>query len=150
MYLQDCKSDDINPADVSLELTKHFRGLRIWIPLQVFGIRAFKNCLEEKILLTQYFYHRVQEIGYKVCVKPQLSVVLFRYSCSNDSDSEQFNIEILEMVKKNGVVFLSSTRIKGIYWLRCCILSFRTHIEHIDKCLNEFQKCLMIKLNYLT
>ena len=30
-------------------------------------------------------------------------------------------------------MFLSGTRIDGADWLRCAILSFRTHIEHVDE-----------------
>src|SRR5215813_5792277 len=29
--------DELSPADLSLELTKHFRGLRLWLPLKLLG-----------------------------------------------------------------------------------------------------------------
>jgi glutamate/tyrosine decarboxylase-like PLP-dependent enzyme len=48
-YMQDAiheKRD--NPADVSPELTKHFRGLRMWIPFKIHGIEPFTACLNEK------------------------------------------------------------------------------------------------------
>ena len=125
--LQDCRSEEISPANVSLELTKPFRGLRIWLPLQIFGVKAFRDCLEEKLILTQYFYEKIKLIGYQVGPTPQLTVVVFRYFCSTDTDSDLFNESILEMVKTNGISFVSSTRINGAYWLRCCILSCRTH-----------------------
>ena len=50
-YMQDALGEGapINPADVSPELTKHFRGLRMWLPLQIHGIEPFKACLEEKL-----------------------------------------------------------------------------------------------------
>ncbi|VAW21602.1 Aromatic-L-amino-acid decarboxylase, partial [hydrothermal vent metagenome] len=39
-YMQDANTvaAQINPADVSPELTKHYRGLRMWLPLQIHGI----------------------------------------------------------------------------------------------------------------
>ena len=48
-YMQDAlqEASPINPADVSPELTKHFRGVRMWLPLQLHGIKPFKACLEE-------------------------------------------------------------------------------------------------------
>ena len=135
--LQDAKNDDISPNDVSIELTKHFRGLRIWLPLQLFGVKVFGTCLEEKILLAEYFYENVQKIGFQVGRKPQLTVVIFRFPFDNDTKT----VEILEMVKKSGTTFLSSTKINGVYWIRCAILCFRTHLEHIDKCLAELCAC---------
>jgi hypothetical protein len=31
---------------------------------------------------------------------------------------------------------LSGTRIDGRYCLRCAILCFRTHLEHVDECVD--------------
>ena len=62
-YLQDLVDSDreVNAADVSPELTKHFRGLRMWLPLKLFGIKPFRAALEEKILLAQYFRNELGE-----------------------------------------------------------------------------------------
>jgi glutamate/tyrosine decarboxylase-like PLP-dependent enzyme len=48
-YMQDALLEDspINPADVSPELTKHFRGMRMWLPLQLHGLSPFIACLRE-------------------------------------------------------------------------------------------------------
>lgn len=44
--------EDPSPADLSPELTKHFRGLRMWISLQLLGVAQFRAALEEKIFLS--------------------------------------------------------------------------------------------------
>ena len=41
------------PADLGPELTRPFRGLRMWLPLKLFGVEAFRACLEEKLLLAR-------------------------------------------------------------------------------------------------
>ena len=67
-YLQDTaglSGTIIDPADVSPELTRHFRALRVWLPLQIHGIKPFTACLEEKLLLVLYFRSRLSEIGFK-------------------------------------------------------------------------------------
>src|SRR6185295_5947182 len=48
-YMQDAvnASEELSPADLSPELTKHFRGLRFWLPLQLHGLKPFRACLEE-------------------------------------------------------------------------------------------------------
>ena len=91
-------NDEISPADVSVELTKTFRGLRIWLPLQMFGLKPFRTCLEEKILLTEYFYKSVQKIGYNVGPVPQLTVVIFHFITKEGVDVDAVYEELLEMV----------------------------------------------------
>ena len=77
-YLQDAAGDwgEVSPADVSPELTKHFRGLRLWLPLQLLGLAPFRAALEEKLLLARYFYGRIQALGFEVGPSPELSVVM--------------------------------------------------------------------------
>ena len=132
-YMQD-KTETLSepsPADLSPELTKHFRGLRMWLPLKLLGLKPFKAALEEKILLTHYFYEEIQKIGFKVGPFPDLSVMIYRY-VPKSGDADEFNLNIIEEVKKDGKVFLSSTRLNGKVWLRLAVLSFRTHKSTID------------------
>lgn len=66
-YMQDAMGEELtnSPANVSPELTKHFRGLRLWLPLQLHGVKPFVACLEEKLLLTTYFREQLVELGLK-------------------------------------------------------------------------------------
>lgn len=135
-YMQDSFQEniEISPSDLSPELTKHFRALRMWLPLQLYGLQPFRAALKEKLLLCRYFYQKIQDVGFSVGPFPELSVMIFRYEASSDSNT--FNRELLEMVHKDGRVFLSSTQIKGVFWIRMAILSFRTHLKEVDLCLS--------------
>lgn len=140
-YMQDAFSieEEPSPADLSPELTKHFRGLRMWISLQLMGVSPFRAALEEKILLCQYFYDEVQKLGFEVGPQPELSIAIFRYVPKTD-DATVFNQHLIEQFKEDGRVFLSSTTIDGVYWIRLAVLSFRTHLEHIDLVLSLLKK----------
>jgi len=60
-YMQDVfGSDEISPADSSPELTKHFRGLRMWLPLHLHGAELFRTNLREKYLLSRYFNEEIK------------------------------------------------------------------------------------------
>ena len=133
-YMQDAIDDNmpVNPADVSPELTKHFRGLRLWLPLQLHGIQPFIACLEEKILLTTYFREQLLEIGFKLGPKPDLSVSYFWYP-SNNVDENAFNEKLMQEIHNDGEIFLSSTIIKNKFVIRMAILSFRTKLNTIDR-----------------
>ena len=121
-----------SPADLSPELTRHFRALRLWLPLQMAGIAAFRAAQSEKLALARYFHARLSEIdGFDAGPEPQLSVVAFRY-LPKTGDVDAFNERLMQHIQQEGRVMMSGTRIDGIYRLRCAILCFRTHLEHVD------------------
>ncbi|BDS11918.1 pyridoxal phosphate-dependent decarboxylase family protein [Aureispira anguillae] len=136
-YLQDAFDDieELSPADLSPELTKPFRGLRMWLPLQLFGVAPFRACLSEKIWLCRYFYEAVQKIeGFEVGCYPDLSVMTYRY-VPKTGDANAYNLALTNRVKEEGTVFISSTTIDGLVYLRLAVLSFRTHLDTINQLL---------------
>lgn len=133
-YLQDTyQQTEYSPADLSPELTKHFRGMRMWLPLKLFGIAPFRHALNEKLLLTRYAYKALKKIDYvQVGPEPDLSIMYFRY-VPQEADANEFNKKLIEQIHQDGRVFLSSTHIEGTVYIRLAILSFRTHLETIDQ-----------------
>ncbi len=133
-YMQDTlkNADELSPADLSPELTKHYRSLRLWLPLKLHGVAPFRAALEEKLLLAKYFYDKIKTTkGFEVLIAPQLSVIIFRY-IPKSGDANAFNERIIQEIHKDGRIFFSSTTINGNYMLRLAILSFRTHLETVD------------------
>ncbi|MAP55824.1 aminotransferase class I/II-fold pyridoxal phosphate-dependent enzyme [Altibacter sp.] len=142
-YMQDAIQEHtpVNPADVSPELTKHFRGLRLWLPLQLHGIAPFVACLEEKLLLTQYFREQLVKRGFAVGPEPDLSVSYFWFPKEADQEN-QFNQALLKELHANGHVFLSSTRIGEKFVIRMALLSFRTKLATVDCALEMIDNVL--------
>jgi len=145
-YMQDAISEmeEPSPAELSPELTKPFRGMRLWLPLKLHGIKPFRACLEEKLLLAKYFHKEIQAIGFEVGPEPELSVVTYRY-IPKKGDADEFNKRLLEEVVRDGRVFISSTVLNGQYTLRFACLAFRTHLKLVDyllKILKEKAKML--------
>ena len=141
-YMQDTidPSNELAPADLSPELSKHFRGLRLWLPLKLAGVNAFKAALEEKILLARYFYEKVQEINsIEIGPYPDLSVVTYRY-IPQSGNADDFNRRLVNEVQKDGRVFISSTMLNGKFILRLAVLSFRTHLETVDTLLEVLKE----------
>ena len=135
-YLQDkdalASGDEVSPADLSPELTRPFRALRLWLPLKLAGVAPFRAALEEKLLLARHFHERMRlEDGFEVGPTPDLSIVTFRY-LPRQGDPDAFNRRLIGAVQRDGRVFLSSTKIDGKFTLRIAILSLRTHLEAIE------------------
>ncbi len=138
-YLADVNEmGGVSAADYSPEGTRHFRGLRMWLSLTVNGLENYRAALDEKLLLTKYAYERLQTIdGIVLGPEPELSCVVFRASAG---DSATKNL-IGRIVKRRNV-YVSSTRLDGKLHIRFCILSFRTHLAHVDRALAEVATCL--------
>ena len=140
-YMQDAFAgpDELSPAELSPELTKHFRGLRLWLPLKLHGVGPFRACLEEKLLLAKYFHQEVQKLGFESKLEPELSVVTYRWIPKN-GDANAFNKALLDAVVADGRVFISSTMLNGEYTLRFACLAFRTHLKTVDTLLEVLKE----------
>jgi aromatic-L-amino-acid/L-tryptophan decarboxylase len=145
-YMQDAANADVevSPADVSPELSKHFRALRMWLPLVLLGTEAFRAALDEKLLLARYFYAEVQALGFAVGAEPDLSVVTFRWAPDGVSPerADAVNQAVVDGVRRDGRVFLSSTQLDGRYTIRMAALAFRTHRRTIDLALRILREQL--------
>lgn len=133
-YMQDARITEghYSPADLSLELTRPFRGLRFWLPLKLFGLAPFRAALAEKIWLARYFHEELEKTpGWEVGPYPELSVVTFRF-VPEHGDADVFNQRLLEAVCADGKVFISSTQINGKFVLRLAVLHFRTHLDRVN------------------
>lgn len=142
-YMQDAVSDNYvySPAQLSPELSKHFRGLRMWMPLKIHGVKPFAACLDQKLLLARYFYEKVRALGYQTGPYPDLSIVIFWYE-PKQGNANDFNKSILKQIHEDGRIFISSTMLNGKFILRFAALSFRTHLEHVDLLLSQLAKAV--------
>jgi aromatic-L-amino-acid decarboxylase len=143
-YMQDAVAeadDEPWPADLSPELTRPFRGLRLWLPLMVYGLRPFRAALEEKLLLARYFHAEVGHIGFEAGPEPELSVVTYRFvpravrQGAAPEDRElvnRLNRRIMDDVVADGRVFISSTTLEGAFTLRFACVTHRTHLDLVD------------------
>lgn len=147
-YMQDANRGvtDLSPAEVSPELTKHFRALRMWLPLVVVGIAPFRAALNEKVLLARHAAWQLKQLGFEVGSVPDLSVVTFRWVPAGVDPPrlDELNQRIVEGVRRDGRVFISSTMLDGRYTMRLAILSFRTHLRTVDLALRVLQEQLAL------
>ncbi|MBN4072803.1 aminotransferase class I/II-fold pyridoxal phosphate-dependent enzyme [Crocinitomix catalasitica] len=141
-YMRDAldPSLPLTPADVSPELTKHFRGMRLWLPLQIHGLEPFIACLAEKLYLTTYFRSLLKEAGFALGPEPDLSVSYFWHE-TDACDQNEFNKKFMHNIHLDGQIFLSSTMIDENTVIRIALLSFRTKKRMVDSCMEMILRC---------
>ena len=126
---------------MSPELTKHFRALRVWLPLLLHGEAPFRACLREKVELARYFHREVGALGFEVGPAPDLTVVTYRWVPRSGS-ANAFNQALAEETHRDGRVFLSSTTVDGKFLLRMAALAFRTHLDTVDLALDVLREAV--------
>ncbi len=132
-YIQDhpVPEGELDAADHSPELSRSFRGLRVWLPLKFFGVQAFRENLAEKLRLTQWIYHRfLEEPGFECLSVPELSAFALRYH-PKKGNVNRFNRRLLKALVATKKLYLSSTLLSGKFAIRICILGFRTHEREV-------------------
>ena len=137
-----------NFGDLSAEMSRSARGLRVWLPMKLLGAQAFRDALDEKLDLARHAARELEQMeGYDVLGPPVLSTVVFRARLPGQSGSEQddLNRRILDRVNHWGRVHLSATRLDERFTLRICVLSFRTHRDTIATCLAELRRALAVE-----
>ena len=128
-YLQDIDAADLPDfADLGPELTREFRGVRMWLPLHLHGVAAFRDALDEKLDLAERAYTALSaEPALHVYGVPELTTVAFR--CADDDATA----ELLRRVNAERRVRLSSTRIDGWFVGRLTVLNHRTDRARVDE-----------------
>jgi len=126
-------------ADLSPELSRGFRGLRLWLPLQMHGARAFREMLDEKLELAQWAADELaRDARVEMVAWPQLSTFAFRAR----GEGDERTMRVMQRVNAAKRVHLSGTTLRGRFAIRVSILSFRTHREHVEHALEDIRRAL--------
>jgi len=157
-YLRDFDATEeplqASSADMGPELSRDFRGLRLWLALMLHGAAAFRDALTEKLELAAGIHQKLvqmQQCGapIEIVAAPQLSLLAFRLTRLPGEQLTAYNRRnnaFLAAINARRRVWLSSTNLPVSDGLACtlriCVLSFRTHQVHIDHLLEDLEAAL--------
>lgn len=131
-----------NPVQYGPELSRDYRGLRVWLPLKLFGVARFRAALEEKHRLAQHCAAALREVpGIELAHAPALS--LFAFALRRGEGTERHDADtkrLLDRVNARGRVMLTGAQVAGAYYGRVCVLCFRTRAEHVDHAIEDLRE----------
>jgi len=117
----------------SPELSRDFRGLRVWLSFKTFGAAAFRAALDEKLALARRAAEAIGAMpGLELVAPVDLSLVTFRVARAGD-EGDRLTRALLERVNARQRLHLSGTLLRGRFAIRICVLSFRTHSERLEE-----------------
>lgn len=129
----------------SMELSRRFRALKLWLSLRYHGLSAFREAISRDLANAQRLRERVEaEPGLELLGSGSLSAVCFRYvgegvgRIESDAETDRVNAAILrKVVHERGRVFISNASIHGKFALRACFVNHRTSEWDVDEIVEE-------------
>jgi aromatic-L-amino-acid/L-tryptophan decarboxylase len=121
----------------SIELSRPFRALSLWLSLRYHGLTAFQQSIRDDLRLAQVLADAIDsEPDLERLAPVALSAVCFRYA-GQPADLDALNARILERVIRRGRVYISNASINGEFALRACIVNHRTTDEDVRAVVSE-------------
>jgi aromatic-L-amino-acid decarboxylase len=125
--------------DESLELSRRFRALKLWLSLRYHGLRAFRAAIRADLAHAQALATQIADCPALELLAPvELSAVCFRYRHPAPAEQvDQLNSAILQRVISRGRVYLSNATLRGHFALRACFVNHRTSAADVAHILDE-------------
>jgi aromatic-L-amino-acid/L-tryptophan decarboxylase len=125
--------------DESLELSRRFRALKLWLSLRYHGLGAFREAIRADLGHARTLAASVTATPALELLAPvELSAVCFCYRASGPpGDADALNAAILRRVIERGRVYLSNATLRGRFALRACFVNHRTAEEHVREIVPE-------------
>jgi aromatic-L-amino-acid decarboxylase len=138
LLAEDSHSGVRDISSLGPELSRPFRGLQVWLPLQLHGVAPFRDALDQCLDLADLAYKRLSAIeGIDTPWRPDLSIVAFRF------DNDDRGREAMDAINQDRVVHVSPTIVDDRFVLRFAILNRRTTMDHIEHAIDIIEKTLI-------
>ncbi|HTL04961.1 MAG TPA: aminotransferase class I/II-fold pyridoxal phosphate-dependent enzyme [Gemmatimonadales bacterium] len=131
--------NDHDPGSLGPELSREFRGLKVWLTLKEHGLAKFARLIEQNVAQAKYLaglVHRHREL--ELLAPVPLNIVCFRYCPAgsaaprDDTALDGLNKEVLMRLQERGYAVPSGTLLRGRFAIRVAITNHRTVRADLD------------------
>jgi aromatic-L-amino-acid/L-tryptophan decarboxylase len=126
-------------SELTPQLGRRFRALKLWIQLRWFGVEGLRRRIERHLAMAQTFAGWVDaDPAWARFAPVPFSTVCIRWHGRGDAalDEERLddrNAAIMDRVNRSGEVFLSHTRLDGRFTIRVAVGNLRTEPRHLER-----------------
>ncbi|CAN5811290.1 pyridoxal-dependent decarboxylase [soil metagenome] len=121
------EGDIANPVDRTLEYSRPFRSLRLWMAFRVYGAAQYRAWIEGTLANARLLAESLRDSPeFELLHDPMLSTVCFRHIPPGADDIDAHNIRLAREMQRDGRVFLAPASVDGHACLRVCFVNFRT------------------------
>jgi len=129
-YLNPIEDKDIerpNLIEKSMQTTRRFDALKVWLTLKTLGTKTIASYLEGVYHLANQLYNVISiNESFETAHKPALSTLVFRYKNEGvyeDSIHNDINLYIKNTLYTTGKASIASTKIDGVIYLKFTLLN---------------------------
>ena len=147
VYLPSMQDDPdlVDFNQISPELSRSWRGLRVWLPFKMHGIGPFRANLDEKLDLARWAADELRRIpGVEILAEPQLSIVAFRWMPpgADAETANRVNRDLMDRINGRKRIYLTGTMLGDRFAIRICVLSFRTHLDRMREGMDDIRAAI--------
>jgi glutamate/tyrosine decarboxylase-like PLP-dependent enzyme len=141
-YAQSLMEDPVESFaffEESMELSRRFRALKLWLSLRYHGLEKFRAAIADDLRNAQDLSQLIaQHRELELLAPVPLSAVCFRFVANRTAlNHDSIDRAILQRIVRRGRVFLSNASINGSFALRACFVNHRTRREDVAAIVDE-------------
>ena len=146
-YLEDVAGGEAETdfADLGMQLSRAARALKVWLSVHAFGLGAFRAAIDRSLDLAAHAAERVRASPMlELMAEPSLGIVCLRRRLDGPGPHDedvlaQANARLVAGLERDGIAFVSSTRLRGRYAVRLCVLNHTSTRERLDRTLDHLE-----------
>ncbi len=121
----------------SMELSRRFRALKLWLSLRFHGLGAFRAAIQKDLEFAGRLAEGIKNTASLQLLAPvELSAVCFRCQ-GTGADLNAYNASVLKRILQRGHIYLSNATLRGEFALRACLVNHRTTEADVDSVIPE-------------
>ena len=134
--------EEAHAVDITLEYSRPFRALKLWLGFRAHGAAAFRAAIERNLAQARLLHATVvaDDEFEALCGPPPLSTVPFRHAPAGVADLDDHNGRLVRRLQEGGQVWVAPARVDGVVCLRPCFVNFRTTDEDVLALLDEARR----------
>ncbi len=119
----------IDYRDWQIPLGRRFRALKLWFVIRHYGIEGLRYHIRQHVQLAQQFAEWVRaDDRFEVAAPVPLNLVCFRHR-----GGDAVNQAIMDRLNRSGDLYLTYTKLSGLFTLRFCIGQTNTELRHVER-----------------
>ena len=124
---------DHHMVDITLEYSRPFRALKLWLAFRAHGADAIRAAIERNLGQARLLHAEISRYPEleALCGEPPLSVVPFRHVPRGIADLDEHNARLAEALQEQGDVWVAPARVDGKVCLRPCVVNYRTSDDDV-------------------
>ncbi len=130
----------VDPYLHSIQWSRRFNGLRIFLPLAVFGWSGYDEVITYQIEMGNQLREMLIEDGWEIRNDTQLPVICFSHAqLAGDDDKVS---KLVDDVIASGQAWVSTYPVHGALTIRACITNYKTTTEDLKNLINTLKSNL--------